>query len=117
LGDDAFRPAEHPIHVNINIVNKEGTPQTLDFPKIPDQSVQNLTPIPLVATASSHLPVQFFLVSGPATIKDGTLTFDKIPVRAQFPISVMVSAFQWGRPNDPKVQSAGPVTQEFFIQK
>jgi hypothetical protein len=98
-------------------VNKEGTPQTLEFPRIPDQSARNLAPISLIATASSHLPVEFFMVSGPATIKDGKLTFEQIPVRAQYPISVMVSAFQWGRPNDPKIQSAGPVTQEFFIQK
>jgi hypothetical protein len=117
LGDDHYRPAEHPAHVNINIINKDGQAQTLDFPKIPDQQSLNLAPIKLTATASSNLPVQYFMVSGPATIEGGTLTFDKIPSRGKFPIRVLVSAFQWGRSNDPKVQSAGPITQEFFIQK
>jgi hypothetical protein len=48
---------------------------------------------------------------------NGTLSFAPLPVRAKFPIRVLVSSFQWGRQNDPKVQSAGPVTQEFFIQR
>jgi hypothetical protein len=117
LGDEHFRPAEHPIHININIVNTDGAAQTLDFPKIPDQSSLNLAPIKLSATASSNLPVQYFMVSGPATLAGDTLTFEKIPARARYPVRVLVSAFQWGRPNDPKIQSAGPVTQEFFIQK
>jgi hypothetical protein len=117
LGNDQFRPAEHPAHVNLNIINKDGQAQTLDSPKIPDQQSQNLAPIKLAATASSNLPVQYFMVSGPATIQGDTLTFDKIPARAKFPIRVLVSPFQWGRQNDPKVQSVGPVTQEFFIQK
>jgi hypothetical protein len=116
-GDDKFRPAEHPIHINVNIVNKDGGAQTLDFKKIPDQSVMNLQPIQLSAKASSGLPVQYFMVSGPAAIQGDTLTFEKIPVRAKFPVHVMVAAFQWGRSVDPKVQSAGPVTQEFLIQK
>jgi hypothetical protein len=116
-GDDTYRPAEHPAHININILNRDGQAQTLDFAPIPDQHLQNLAPITLNASASSGLPVQFFVASGPAMINGDTLTFDKIPIRAKFPIRVRVSAFQWGRPNDPKVQSAGPVTQEFFIQK
>jgi len=116
-GDEHFRPAEHPIHININIVNKDGDAQTIDFPQIPDQPSGSLAPIKLAATASSNLPVQYFIVSGPATIEGDTLSFEKIPVRAKYPIRVLVSAFQWGRPGNPKIQSAGPVTQEFYIQK
>jgi hypothetical protein len=71
----------------------------------------------LEAKSSSGLPVQFFTVSGPATIEGDKLNFEEIPARAKFPIRVVVSAFQWGRSIEPKVQSAGPVTQEFFIQK
>jgi len=55
--------------------------------------------------------------SGPATIDGDTLKFTKIPRRAKFPIRVTVSAFQWGRSFDLKIQSAGPVTLEFLITK
>jgi hypothetical protein len=116
LGDDRYRPTERPAHVSINIVNTEGPEQTIDFPKIPDQHVGKLAPLKLSAHATSNLPVQFFMVSGPATIEGDVLTFDKIPARARFPVRVMVSAFQWGRSNDPKVRSAGPTTREFYIQ-
>jgi hypothetical protein len=116
-GDDQYRPAEHPAHLNIHIVNKDGVPQTLDFPKIPDQHALKLAPIKLAAAASSGLPVQYFMVSGPASIRGDTLSFDKIPVRAKFPVRVLVSAFQWGRSTGNSIQSAGPITQEFFIQK
>jgi hypothetical protein len=57
------------------------------------------------------------MVSGPATIQGNTLTFTQIPVRAKYPVRVLVSAFQWGRSTGGHVQSAGPVTQEFFIRK
>ncbi len=48
--------------------------QTVDFPAVADQWTTNV--VALSATASSGLPVSFAVVSGPATIADGTvLTF------------------------------------------
>jgi hypothetical protein len=116
LGDKNFRPAEHPAHVNVGIINTAGGSQTLDFAKIPDQKI-GVKSVKLEAKASSGLPVQFFMVSGPARIEGDTLTFENIPARAKFPVRVLISAFQWGRSVEPKVQSAGPMTQEFFISK
>jgi hypothetical protein len=116
LGDKNFRPTGHPAHVYVSIMNADGQPQTIDFAKIPDQK-SGTESVKLQATASSGLPVQFFMVSGPATIAGDTLRLEKIPVRARFPVRILVSAFQWGRSDEPKVQSAGPVMQEFFIQK
>lgn len=46
-------------------------PQTIDFPALPDLG-RSAAPFLLEATASSGLPVQFTLVSGPATL-DGNL--------------------------------------------
>jgi hypothetical protein len=116
LGDKEFRPTEHPAHVNVSIINKTGVPQTIDFAKIPDQKLGTKS-VKLEAKASSGLPVQYFLVSGPATIEGDTLKLEKIPVHAKFPIRILVSVFQWGRSSEPKVQSAGPVLNEFFIEK
>jgi hypothetical protein len=47
--------------------------QTIDFPAIADQ-VYGGTPIPLVAAASSGLPVSYTVVSGSATITNDLLT-------------------------------------------
>jgi len=115
-GDATFRPAEHPAHAIVNIVNKRGEPQTIDFAAIPNQKNGDKF-VKLEAQASSGLPVEFFVVSGPATIDGNILRFEKIPKKAKFPIRVLVSAFQWGRASDPKIQSAGPITREFFINK
>ncbi len=114
-GDKSFRPTEHPAHVNINIINRVGEPQTLDFAKIPDQKA-GVKSLKLVARASSGLPVEFFVVSGPATVDGDRLKFTELPVRAKFPVRIIVSAFQWGRSVDLPIPSVGPVTQEFFIQ-
>jgi hypothetical protein len=116
-GDEHFRPTEHPAHIKIGILNTEGQPQTLDFPKIADQPAGSLAPIDLGAKASSGLPVEYFVVSGPAAIQGDKLAFEPLPVVTKWPIRIRVSAFQWGRSTGEKVQSAGPVTQEFFIQK
>jgi hypothetical protein len=114
LGDEDFRPTEHPAHVNVSIINQSGAAQTLDFAKISDQKADTKA-VKLEAKTSAGLPVQYFIVSGPATIDGDTLIFEKLPQRTKYPVRVIVSAFQWGRNNDPKVQSVGPVTREFFI--
>ncbi len=116
-GDDQFRPTEHPVHINVSILNTEGAAQTIDFPAIGDQNANSLAPVSLKGTASSGLPVQYFVVSGPAAVHGNTLTFEPLPMGAKFPIRVRVSAFQWGHSSGQRVQSAGPVAQEFFIRR
>lgn len=116
-GNDEFRRADRPIHIVIDIQNKSGEQQTLDFPKIPDQKVKRLKALKLKAKASSGLPVQYFIISGPAVIESNVLKFDSIPPRSRFPLRVLVGAYQWGRNTDPKIKSVGPLIQEFLITK
>ena len=61
------------------------------------------------------MPVYFYIKEGPAIIKDGKLVFTKIPPRSQFPIKVTVAAWQYGRDSEPKIKSAEPVEQTFYI--
>ncbi len=99
-------------------LNTAGTAQTIDFPKIGDV-VEGTESLPLAARASSGLPVQYWVVSGPAVLADDntTLKFLPIPPRSRQPVRVIVGAYQWGRRTDPKVQSTMPVLREFFIKK
>jgi hypothetical protein len=115
-GDDTYRSADRPAHAWVNIRNTAGEEQAIDFPKIPDQAEGTRT-VTLSARASSGLPVQYYVVSGPAEIDGDTLTLTTIPPRSRYPVRVLVAAYQWGRAIDPKVQSAGPVVQEFFITR
>ena len=94
---------------------RKGLPQEIVFQKIPevDRSEQQIT---LTATSSSGLPVQFYVESGPALVKDNTLHLLAIPPSSRYPVRVIVSAYQWGRIGEHPIQSAGPETQEFFIQ-
>jgi hypothetical protein len=63
------------------------------------------------------MPVYFYVQEGPAEWKDGKLIFTKIPPRSKFPIKITVVAWQYGRSVEPKIKSATPVAQSFYILK
>ena len=116
-GNQDYRRADRPGHPWVSVVNKGGQPQAISFPKIENQKAGAKT-LRLKAASSSNLPAQFFVVSGPAEMKDdNTLEFLPVPPRGKFPARVIVGAYQWGRTVEPKLQSAGPVFQEFWIEK
>lgn len=114
-GGKHWQPTVHPAHFNIHIYNTAGKPQTLSFPAIPNQHAGNLTALTLHATASSGLPAEYFMVSGPATINGNVLKFSRIPLHTAFPMKVIVGAYQWGREIHPRVRSVGPVLRTFYI--
>jgi hypothetical protein len=117
--DQDFRRADRPIHPGFGTINKEGRPQTITFPKIPDQ-LAGAASLSLRAWTDAGLPVQFYVVSGPVQIDpiDNTrLNILQAPPRAKYPVRVIIGAYQWGRVTPPQVQTGMPVFQEFFIQK
>ena len=114
-GGKQWQPTVHPAHINIHIFNTAGKPQTLLFPAIPNQRTGHLAALTLGATASSGLPVEYFMVSGPARIKGTVLQFTRIPRRATFPMKVIVGAYQWGREIHPRIRSVGPVLRTFYL--
>ncbi len=94
--------------------NNEGAAQTIRFDPIPDVKAGTAT---LVLTAESDfgLPVNFFIVSGPAIVTGNRLELTGIPPRAKFPLELTVAAWQWGRSTGPKVKAAPIVRQSFRI--
>lgn len=115
-GDDKCKSAVQQINLRIPLKNTEGQVQCIDFPPISDIR-ERVTEIPLKATSSSGMPVQYYVREGPAVIRNGKLVFTKIPLRSKFPVQVTVVAWQYGRSGEPKVQSAESVTQSFWIVK
>jgi pimeloyl-ACP methyl ester carboxylesterase len=115
-GTNQYKYAEQPCQIQFPDKNKEGAAQTIDFKKIDDVKA-GVASIPLTATATSGLPVCYFVRQGPAVVEGNTLKIDAIPPRTKFPVKVDIVAYQWGRSIEPKVQSAADVEQVFYIQQ
>lgn len=77
------------------VENTAGTAQTIDFPPMADVS-RTTKSIPLKATASSGLPVKFYVEAGPAVVEGRELRLTPLPPRTKFPVEVTVVAWQWG---------------------
>lgn len=115
-GSDTVRGIVQPAGLDLRgaLRNKDGAPQKITFAPLPDVRA-GTPPIPLAATADSGLPVSFFVVAGPAVIRDGRLVLTRIPPRSKFPVEVTVAAWQWGRGTEPKIKMAEIVRQTFRI--
>ena len=94
--------------------NTEGTAQSIHFEPIADQPADTST-VPLIANASSGMKVRFFVVAGPARIEGETLHVTPLPPRTRFPVEITVTAWQWGRAIEPRVQTAKRVTRTFRL--
>lgn len=114
-GDAQYRSTDKPAHILIDVLNKQGTPQSIAFTPLSSVSAGTEL-VPLHATASSGLPVDFFVESGPAIVEGDHLRLLSIPPRTRFPVKVIIGAFQWGRVGNQPVQSTGPVVEEFYIR-
>lgn len=115
-GDKKYKSTVQQFNMRIPLQNKEGIDQHISFPAIPNIK-EGINSIPLTATSDSGMPVYFYVQEGPAEIKNGKLIFTKIPPRSKFPIKVTVVAWQYGRSVEPKIKSATPVVQSFYILK
>jgi len=112
-GDSATRRTVQPAHVTL-VENQQGAAQTITFERIPDTPAGTAT-LPLVARASSGLPVQFYVESGPAVVRGNVLEFTPVPPSARYPVEVTVVAWQWGRPQEPQVKMAPLVRRTFRL--
>ncbi|MCU7549447.1 hypothetical protein OCK74_09995 [Chitinophagaceae bacterium LB-8] len=115
-GDQKYKSVVQQADIRFPLKNTEGAEQKITFPALGDQkeSVKTLT---LGATSNSGMQVYYYVQEGPAEIEGNILKFTKIPPRSKFPVKVTVVAWQYGRSMEPKVQSAQPVIQSFFLTK
>lgn len=110
---NGVRFAVQPAAVRL-LPNNEGTVQTITFDPVPDLKA-GMESFDLTASSDAGLPVDFFVVSGPATVRGGRLGFTPIPPRARFPLEITVAAWQWGRHKDPKIKAAEIVRRTFRL--
>lgn len=112
--DDEYKSSVQQVEIRIPYRNKEGRPQRITFPSLEDIS-KSVKQVSLHAVSDAGLPVYYYVKEGPAEIKNGKLVITKIPPRAKFPLKVTVVAWQYGRSEELKVQSAEAVEQSFYI--
>jgi hypothetical protein len=115
-GDDAYKSTVQQFNMRIPVSNKEGAIQNIDFPSLPDVTIKTKT-ISLRAISSQQLPVYYYVQAGPAVVEGDQLVITELPPRTKYPVKITVVAWQYGRSVAPKVQSALPVSQTFYINK
>jgi len=113
-GDDEYKSSVQQIEIRIPHMNMEGIEQQIIFEHLPNVNTR-IKELPLNASASSGMQVQFYVREGPVQVKNGKLIFTRIPPRSKFPVKVTLVAWQYGRSAEPKVQTAEPVVQSFWI--
>ena len=92
----------------------EGTEQKIYFPEIPDVKAGTKS-MTLNATSDAGTKIYYYILEGPAEVVGNVVNLTAFPPRAKFPIKITVVAWQNGMPG--KVQTAVPVTREFFIRE
>ena len=113
-GSDTLRAIFQPCGLTLP-KNNTGKPQKIAFDKIEDITVGTKS-VSLSAKSDAGLPVEFYVVAGPAIIQNGKLVFTKIPPKSKFPMGVTLAAWQWGRSTEPKIKMAELVKQTFYIK-
>lgn len=107
-GNGEYRHTELPGMAPRGYRGPRGASQSIDFEKLP-QTWSGQAPLPLRATASSDLPVSFYVARGPAVVRDGHLHLSQVPRRAEDPIEIEVVAYQVGSGVNPKYSPAPAV--------
>lgn len=115
-GDDEYRHAVQPAKLHIPAMLTTGEEQKITFPAIADQK-SSVKSIRLNAYSSSGLPVDYYVVSGPAIVQRGKLKIKQLPAGSKFPVKVTIVAYQWGRVIPPLYKSAQPLTLSFLLSK
>ena len=92
-GDDSIRTTIAPAQL-VLVPNTKGATQLITFKPIENTHVSTKQ-ISLHATASSGMPVRFYVKSGPAYIENDQLYITEVPPKSIFPVRVTVVAYQW----------------------
>lgn len=116
-GSDQYQSAVQQILVTIP-ANVAGREQAIEFKPLPDVP-ETTKSLQLHAISNADLPVNYYILSGPAEIEGSVLQFTTVPPRAKFPIPITVVAWQWGLPDHEgnlcPVQTANPVARTFYL--
>ncbi len=109
------RAVQQKAQMIIPVKNTEGQQQYIKFATLPDIK-RGTKYVSLSAVSSCGLPVDFYVESGPAYVDGNRLILTAIPPKTTYPVKVTVIAWQYGKNSDPKIKTAEPVKQTFYIR-
>ena len=112
--DAVYKSLVQQLDIRFPLQNEEGRAQKISFPNIADQP-RSIKTITLNAVSDAGLPVRYYIKEGPAIIEGNKIVFTKIPPRSKFPVKITIVAWQYGTANFPKIKSADPVEQTFYL--
>lgn len=115
-GNASWKQAVQQAVLRIPGSNREGTPQKITF-NLPASLRYGTRTLKLTGTADSGLPLRYFVREGPAEIEGDTVRFLQLPPRTKFPVTVTIVAWQFGRGDAPKIQTASPVERALLITR
>ncbi|GAA3990198.1 hypothetical protein [Mucilaginibacter dorajii] len=115
-GDAEYRHAVQPGKMTIPAKLTAGKPQRITFNKLKNVK-DGIKELALHAKSDARLPIDYYIISGPAYIENGTIKFTTTPVKSRYPVKVKIVAYQWGRMTEPLFQSAEPIEQVFYITR
>ncbi|HEY4786987.1 MAG TPA: hypothetical protein VIH57_13105 [Bacteroidales bacterium] len=116
-GGENFKSTVQQINIRIPYPNKEGAEQHISFTPLKNVK-EGASSVILKAKTDSGMPVYYYIQEGPAEIVNGNqMVFNKIPPRSKYPMKITVIAWQYGRSNEPKIKTAEPVSQSFYVIK
>ncbi len=95
-GDATYRQFCLQGQINMNLRNTSGLAQTINFSQLPDITA-DVSAVPLQATSSLGMPVQYFIKDGPAVVEGSNLYIKDYPIKNNGAVKVTVVAWQWGR--------------------
>ena len=115
-GDTQYKPVVQQAQMTLPAKLTEGKEQHISFPGIADQRA-GIKDLALHAKSDAGVPVYYYVLEGPARVEGNTLVFTAIPPKAKYPVRVTVVAWQYGRATEPRLQSAVPVINSFYLTK
>jgi hypothetical protein len=110
------RHAVQPGQMMVPVKLTEGKPQSIRFPDLRNVKA-GVRSVALNAESDAGLPVDYYVIAGPAVIENNQLVFTPVPANSKWPVKVTVVAYQWGRTIASLIQSAEPITKEFYLTK
>lgn len=114
-GDKEYKSAVQQLNIRIPHRNEKGQEQFIQFEELPDVK-PGTTAVALNASATSGLPVYYYVKEGPAEIENNRLLFTTIPPKTAYPVKVTVVAWQYGRAGVvPEIRTADEVERTFYI--
>nr|WP_239063729.1 serine hydrolase domain-containing protein [Bacteroides sp. 51] len=111
-GDEQYKSTVQQLSLRIPYRITDGAEQHIVFPTLADVT-RKTRQVALNATASSGLPVYYYIKEGPAIIEDNRVVFTPVPPRAKYPVKVTVVAWQYGIAG--QWQTAEAVERSFYI--